>query len=61
MQAKGWLDTGMRNLLWDVGEENLGIIQNLLWDLLRGLWKCARLPMGCLEEGPKVGKGKDVG
>ena len=61
MQAKGWLPTRMKNFLWDVGEENLGIIQNLLQDLLSGLRKRARLPVGCLEEGPKVGKGKDLG
>lgn len=61
MQVKGWLPTGMQNLLQNVGEENLGITQNLLWDLLRGLWKCERLPMGCLEEEPKVVKGKDLG
>lgn len=60
-QDKGWLPTGMQNLLWLVGEENLEFAQNLAWDHLRGLWKCAGLPMGCLEEGPEVEKGKDLG
>lgn len=60
-QAKGWLPKELQNLLWFVGEENLDFAQNLLWGHLRGLWKYTRLPMGCLEEGLKVRKGKDLG
>lgn len=59
--TKGWLPKGLQNVLWFVGEEDLDFAQNLLWGHLRGLWQYARLPMGCLEEGTKVGKGKDLG
>jgi len=28
--------------------------------LLTGLWECVKLSMECLEEGPKVGKSRDL-
>ena len=45
--------------LWVAGEreENFGIVTGVL----RGLWECMRIIMGCFRKGPKARKGKNQG
>jgi len=45
--------------LWIVGEreENFGTVMGVL----RGLWECVKIIMGCFRKGPKARKGKHQG